>query len=138
MMYATERQCRACFAAVLVVSLLIACGGYGSRDTEQPPAEVNSLEPLRTAVHELVGEPTCKTVAQCRAIAFGSKPCGGPWTYLVYSTETTDSTRLAALVAEYNSREAQMNREEGRVSDCRFVPVPRLDCVDSRCMAESR
>jgi len=136
-MYSTERRWRTSSVAALVISLLTACGGHGSRDVQQPP-EASSLDNLRTVVQEVVGEPTCETVAQCRAIAFGSKPCGGPWGYLIYSTETTDSTRLAALVAEYNSREAQVNREEGRVSDCRFVPVPGLACVDSRCAAESR
>lgn len=82
----------------------------------------------------LIGEPTCADVSQCRAIAFGAKPCGGPWQYLVYSTAITDSTALAAAVARYNAREAEVNKAEGRMSDCSFVGPPRLARVNGRCV----
>lgn len=95
-----------------------------------------SLESLRNEVLGLVGEPTCSSSNQCRSIAFGSKPCGGPWSYVAYSTQTTDSAKLAAAVAEYNAREDRLNRELGTVSDCRFVTPPKLACVASHCSAE--
>ncbi len=125
------------FVAVLsvaaVITVIAACG------TKTPvPADqrtTHSLDSLRAEVRQLVAEPACDDANQCRSIAFGSKPCGGPWSYLVYSTQATDSAKLAAAVAQYNAREAQLNRELGRASDCRMVAPPRLDCVASRCAA---
>jgi hypothetical protein len=96
---------------------------------------VASLDSLRLVVRELVGEPTCEDAVQCRSVAFGAKPCGGPWSYLVYSVASSDSVRLAQAVAAYNSREAGVNRQEGRVSDCRMVTAPALECRDGTCVA---
>ncbi len=96
------------------------------------------LDSLRTAVHRLVAEPVCESVQDCRAVAFGAKPCGGPWTYLVYSVRATDSTRLARAVARYNQREEELNREEGRMSDCAFVTEPELECRAGRCATGGR
>ena len=127
--------------AALLVALLIVLFTAGCGTKKRPPPvresqnEAESLDSLRAAVLELIDEPVCKSVSQCRSIAFGSKPCGGPWAYLAYSVETTDSVKLAGTVADYTTYEARLNREESRASDCRFVSPPRLACVTSRCSA---
>lgn len=112
----------------------------GNADSSKPRAAVDSgrvasLADLRAEVMRLIGDAACSDVSQCRAIAFGTKPCGGPWQYLVYSTATTDSTALAAAVARYNSQEAALNKSEGRVSDCSFVAPATLKRVNGRCVA---
>ena len=120
--------------AMLVVLVVTACGG------SQPPnpgtstqLDEMSLDSLRATITVLIGEPLASSASQCRAIAFGSKPCGGPWSYLVYSTEVTDSVKLAQLVSFYTQREADLNRTEGRVSDCRAVMLPRISLSRGRC-----
>lgn len=65
----------------------------------------------------------------------GVKPCGGPRSYIIYSTSNTDSVDLAAAVARYDSLDAQRNRELGLVSDCRAVPRPSLTCSSGTCSA---
>lgn len=82
----------------------------------------------------MIGEATCSDVNQCRVIAFGAKPCGGPWQYLVYSIALTDSTVLTAAVTRYNTLEAELNKSEGRMSDCSFVAPPQLARVNGRCV----
>ena len=110
-----------------------------SRPAPDPASQAApSLDSLRTAVHRLVAEPVCESVQDCRAIAFGAKPCGGPWSYLVYSVRATDSARLAQMVARYNEREEELNREEGRMSDCAFVTEPELVCREGLCAAGRR
>ena len=125
------------FVAVLsvaaVITVIVACGTKAPVPADQRTA-AHSLDSLRAEVRQLVAEPACDDANQFRAIAFGAKPCGGPWSYLVYSVQTTDSARLAAAVERYNAREDELNRELGRVSDCRMVTAPRLDCVESRCV----
>lgn len=95
------------------------------------------LPELRAEVMRLIGDGACADVGQCRAIAFGAKPCGGPWQYLAYSTAITDSTALAAAVGRYNAKEAAINRAEGRVSDCSLVSPPKLVRENGRCVIAS-
>lgn len=95
----------------------------------------DSLAHLRDQIRELVGSAEATDVAGCRALAFGAKPCGGPWSYLIFSTEVTDSTALADLVRRYNGMEDRLNREEERASDCALVQRPRLGLEGGRCVA---
>ncbi len=131
------------------IALVAACSCLGCGPKPEPSAEhapqqlamqerALSLDSLRDAILAAIGEPRCSDASQCRAIAFGAKPCGGPWQYLVYSTAIADSAVLAATVADYNAEEARLNEEEGRVSDCRAVTHPRLACLEQRCATTQR
>ena len=74
------------------------------------------------------------TFFECKVIAFGSKPCGGPWSYLVYST-SIDEERLEALVESYNIYEQDYNMACDVASDCMFVTEPtELTCEDGKCV----
>ena len=80
-----------------------------------------------------IGGPICTGSGQCRTMEFGSKACGGPQSYLVYSTATTDSAALLILVKQFNALQDEMNRKYRRISDCGLPPRPRVGCVDGRC-----
>lgn len=112
----------------------------GSR-TPQPGdeslADTTRLRELREAVTREIGTPRCENRAQCGTMPFGAKPCGGPWSYLVYSRATTDTARLAAAVREYTVFQSGLNRRSGLVSDCRFTPRPAVDCVAGICVPDS-
>lgn len=94
-----------------------------------------SSDALRESIARQVGTAACSSSAVCRTLPLGSKPCGGPRRYLVYSMAVTDSARLAADAARYNQAEAQKNREEGLVSDCSMLIAPQVSCVSRRCVA---
>ena len=136
---ATARQGRTTSSAtvgtlITTVLVIVGCAANAPDPGDQSPGS-ESLDTLRAVVLQLVGDPVCDDVSQCRSMAFGAKPCGGPWSHLVYSAQTADSTRLARAVTRYNHREAQLNRELGRASDCQMVTAPRLSCVSCRCAA---
>jgi hypothetical protein len=134
------------WAALAVLSASIAC--QPAREAAQTPGETTPtpregaptppgetpVEDLRRDITSAQGEPTCSSADQCRTVAFGAKPCGGPRSYLIYSTAAADTARLATLVAEYNRLEAEANAREGRVSDCMFVAQPTVACVSGRCV----
>lgn len=120
--------------ALMAITALLGCSRTPSTSSNQAQP-LNGLDSLRRAVLELVREPTCGAAGQCRAAAFGAKPCGGPWSYVVYSTGTADTVRLAQAVAAYNAEEARLNEALGRVSDCRAVVRPSVACREGRCMA---
>lgn len=129
----------ACVLILVILPLGCAGAGHEQPPTAQPEATTltaaQTMDSLRLEIQELVGQAQASSVDNCRAIPFGAKPCGGPWTYLVFSTEKTDSAGLADLVGRYNAIEARLNREEGRISDCQFVTPPSLRLVDGRCRA---
>lgn len=97
------------------------------------PDDTTKERLLGDFIESYIADRTCTGPGQCRTMPFGDKPCGGPWTYLVYSTATTDSAALHVLVGEYNRLDGLMNVKYGRDSDCMFVLPPNVGCVDGRC-----
>jgi len=118
---------RLALAAVVIV--LAGCG-----------AAVSAEEVLRTRLQELGEEvvrligSACDRDEQCRLIALGHKPCGGPAAYRAYSTIDTDVALLETRAHEYNRLAEQYNRETGAVSDCAVVTPPMVTCAGGRCV----
>ena len=93
------------------------------------------LSEMNATIQNLAATSVCNESFECRSIAFGSKPCGGPWGYLVYST-SIDTLKLTKLVEKHNQLETTINQECDRSSDCAFVSPPqRLECEDNKCIA---
>lgn len=116
---------------LLATLLLPACIVHdGHDDLVGDEAERARLE---TQILDLIGDAPATAASQCQAIAFGSKPCGGPWRYLVYSTAHTDSARLGALVEQYNALDEKINIAKGMGSDCAFISRPTIVLNGGRC-----
>jgi hypothetical protein len=96
------------------------------------------LRHLKLAIDEEIGEPRADNVAQCKYIPFGAKPCGGPWSYLVYSTARTDESKLQRLVREFNALQKKINQEEQLGSDCSVPPEPELLLENGVCAAKRK
>jgi len=95
---------------------------------------LEEMQELKLDIDELIDSGSCTENSECLSIAFGSKPCGGPWSYLVYSS-SIDTDYLAILVADYNSAEEAYNNSCDVVSDCMFVAPPNeLACEDGKCV----
>ena len=107
-----------------------------SQDQAQLDSLRQRISALRSRVQAQVADPVATSLESCRAMPFGAKPCGGPWTYIVYSTEVADSTELEEIVARYNAVEAELNHRTGQTSDCAVVAPPRLTWDGSRCLVE--
>lgn len=92
------------------------------------------LTELKSNIETLAEESICSDEFECRYIAFGSKPCGGPWEYLIYTT-SIDTLALTSLVIEYNQLEASYNLNCNAVSDC-STPIPPIDfgCENNVCI----
>jgi hypothetical protein len=96
------------------------------------------LEELHGMIKKEIGTPTANEPSQCNLIGFGSKPCGGPWSYLVYSTAKTDDSRLKQLVSEFNELAKKINEERGLFSDCAVTPKPKVEFVDGVCTVKRK
>ncbi len=120
-------------AVSVAIAAMVAACTPAPRAADNAALADQSLDSLRAAVLELVGDPTATSMAQCRLIGFGAKPCGGPSSYLLYSMETTDSSALARAVAMYNEAAVRANRESGQMSNCQVETPPTLAVASGRC-----
>ncbi len=95
---------------------------------------LQDLQDLGITIENQASSSVCSDVFECRYIPFGSKACGGPCPYLVYST-SIDTLELQTLVTNYNERENNYNSTRGAVSNC-SVPIPptKFTCEDNQCI----
>jgi len=97
--------------------------------------EQQELAALKAEIENLASTSVCGDTFECKFIAFGSKPCGGPWSYLVYST-SIDTEELENMVEGYNRKEAIYNAKWGIASDCAVNNPPvSLICENNACVA---
>ncbi|XMO87801.1 hypothetical protein AAFN75_05815 [Algibacter sp. AS12] len=93
------------------------------------------LDDLKSEIEDLANASTCGDGFECKYIAFGSKPCGGTWNYLIYST-SVDTEALEELVKNYNRKESLYNEVWGIMSDCAVVTPPTsVSCENNACVA---
>lgn len=96
-------------------------------------AQFETLQNEKQRIKEYIASFPCDNTTGCSYIAFGSKPCGGPWEYLVYSN-AIDVTYLTNRIDFYNQDEARYNELYNIVSDCMVVnPPANVGCVDGVC-----
>lgn len=140
-------------AAVWISVSLLACedrdpivgpdndGDQQPVEEEQPVEEDQRTEEgdrarlmeMRREIDALIGDAEGASIADCRYAGLGSKPCGGPWEYIVYSVASTDSTALTERLTAYDAFEAEMNELYGYLSDCSIPNEPALVFRDGRC-----
>ena len=117
---------------IALFAIVFSCTNNSASLQEQDRYE---LEQLETEIEMLLSEEKCAENATCDFIAFGSKPCGGPWHYLVYST-SINTELLKLKVAEYNNKEAIYNKKWSISSDCMAALPPKsAECIDGICAA---
>lgn len=116
--------------ALLFSVLAITISGCNSGGVSK-----SDLDELESEILAIIGSAEASDSSFCKAVGFGSKPCGGHWQYLVYSSESIDESELLDLVSEYNELDAQRNQELGIGSDCQFVTEPGLSLTDGVCTA---
>ncbi|WP_347923138.1 hypothetical protein [Pontimicrobium sp. SW4] len=106
-------------------------------DEDNPPLtyeeERAELDIYKHKIEGLAAASICNEDTDCLFIGFGSKPCGGPLTYLIY-TSSIDIDQLLLWVEDYNQLEQELNEEWGIVSDCSVVNPPSgFECIDNTC-----
>jgi hypothetical protein len=122
--------------------LLAACAAHGGAQSAAQ-ADLQRATPSSAAagpndtlarIHALIGTPSCTEDSQCRSLAIGARPCGGPEGFLAYSTARSSETELQALSAIYQAERRKANTQSGRVSDCRALMDPGAVCRAGSCV----
>lgn len=119
---------------LFVIVLLFQSFQCESDDEERN--RIDQLEELqreKQSIKDYIATFTCDATLGCDYIAFGSKPCGGPWEYLVYSN-AIDSEYLTNRVNNYNLIELNYNNQYNINSDCAVVnPPTNVGCLNGIC-----
>ncbi|TFB12998.1 hypothetical protein E3V33_03400 [Candidatus Marinimicrobia bacterium MT.SAG.4] len=63
----------------LILVLTYSCG-----DDFNETDDLARLAALKTGLDLLVGEAKLLGIKRMQSAAFGAKPCGGPWEYLIF------------------------------------------------------
>lgn len=108
-----------------------ACSASGPG--AQLPAPAGSSAPLLEQIRALVGNAACTTSSQCHTLALGSRPCGGPQSYLAWSSATTDGAALRLLAQRYHDEQQARDAAAGLQSDCRMISDPGAECRAGTC-----
>jgi hypothetical protein len=98
--------------------------------------DLDQMAELRRMIKEEIGDARATNLTQCRSIAFGDKPCGGPASYLASSVAKTDEAKLKALVDDYNQQSKNYNIARKVLSDCMYVSAPKIELVEGVCKLE--
>lgn len=130
--------------AAFLASLGAACSGAAAPAPTTPaaapqpavaaaaavaPAPASLMQQLQAEI----GNAACDSNAQCKTIAVGHKACGGPESYLAYSTKTGDAAKVARLAADYSAERKAQNVKSGMMSTCSVVVDPGAVCNAGRC-----
>ena len=90
-------------------------------------AALNSPQLLR-AIREEVGVASCDNDRQCHSLGVGLKACGGPETYIAWSSKSGNRERLLDLVTHHRDARKKEHESSDMASNCRFVPDPGAVC----------
>lgn len=114
------------YLPVLSFFLLFACSAQENESSE-------TIEQIAVKINEMVGEAEASDLSYCEMMPIGVKPAGGPWGYLVYSSENLDTEELKRLVERYNELDAARNEEGGLFSTGDIATEPDLQLVGNKC-----
>jgi hypothetical protein len=117
---------------IALLAIVFGCTNNTEFSKEEDLAELNALY---EEIELLVDSGACSENSNCDYIAFGSKACGGPKTYLVFSS-SINVELLQQKVATYNALENSFNKRWGIISDCAYLLPPKsVECVNGKCTA---
>ncbi|MDP2636683.1 MAG: hypothetical protein ACPG5Z_11360 [Pseudoalteromonas sp.] len=85
---------------------------------------------LKTLTEDL----SCDTSTQCKVLPVGSRACGGPSSYLVFSTKNNDSQKVEQAAKQITTLESQFNAQTGMVSICQHLTAPATQCTSNKCV----
>jgi hypothetical protein len=128
-------------AFIVMMLLCIKCSSDNPLidDENDSPEETTisdegGLRQLREEILTMTSNKSCKNNSgSCKAIAFGSKACGGPASFLIYNSGNVNEAQLKAKVKKYNTLQVDHNIKAGLISDCMLLIEPAVSCINGTC-----
>ena len=120
----------------LILLLFLFIGSVSGCEQQENEQEITAknLEKQLAGIHAVIDAGSCSETGECRFLAYGSKACGGPQGYLIFS-DRIDVDALTKKVEEYSKAEDAYNKKFGIISDCMLAAPPeKLSCEDGKCV----
>jgi len=120
----------------LILALFLIIGSISGCEQAEADQEITAknLEKQLAEIHSVINADSCPETGECGFLAYGSKACGGPQGYLLFSNQV-DIEALTKMVEEYNKAEDAYNKKFGIISDCMYATPPeKLACVNGKCV----
>jgi hypothetical protein len=125
--------------------LTVACTATGASTAPgdaSPPAPASSPAAsgasIQAQLQQAIGTASCTQDSECRTLAWGAKACGGPASYVAWSSTQSDAALLQRLAQQHAQAERARNERSGMVSDCSMLIDPGAQCVAQRCVLRGR
>ena len=113
-------------AGLIAASFLGLAGAAAAVDAAA--ASASAAAEAQARVGSLIGDAACDSQSQCRTVGIGARPCGGPESWLAWSTRSTDARALQDAVQAQAQAAKEANRHSGLASDCQVRPEPTAVC----------
>ena len=120
---------------MLLLLSLSACSTAGPASTPAPNGEGAAL--LLAHMRSLVASASCTDAEQCKSVAIGARACGGPESYLAYSTVLTNPKQLQALALRHAEQRRAEVANAGLLSTCVMLLDPGATCRAGTCQLRS-
>lgn len=125
---------------ILTLLLLFGCtacsAGPGAAPAPAPsaPAPPTGLLPQ---IRALAADTSCTSSSQCHSLPLGARACGGPQSYMAWSSAHTDGAALRLLGKRAADQEKARIAAAGELSDCRMMADPGAECRAGTCQLRS-
>lgn len=120
--------------ALILLLLVLSTAGSCENSDENQEITLKDLQLQLEEINNLIDAQNCNDSSQCNYLAYGSKACGGPQGYLIFSSEV-DLDKLEKLVNTHTATEDLYNKQNQIISDCSLVSPPQtMECVDGKCL----
>lgn len=124
--------------ALAFASTFAACTGVAASAPAAPaPARASAPVATSTLMQQIqaeIGDAGCDSAQQCKTVAIGHKACGGPESYLAWSSKRSDAGKIASLAAAHTAERKAQNIKSGMMSTCSLVMDPGATCSAGRCV----
>ncbi|WP_372762273.1 hypothetical protein [Pseudoalteromonas sp.] len=101
---------------------------------DSKPVSEKSIQAAKDELTALITDPQCDAIEQCKVLAVGSRACGGPSSYVVYSTKTAEQQQVEKLAKQITQLESNYNTQNQMVSICQHLTAPSTQCVENKCV----
>lgn len=106
----------------------------GSPTSPAAPAAPTAASSLWQQIQAASANPACDNDSQCHTIGVGAKACGGPQSYLPWSSKQDDGAALKQLVERHAAALRAQDAREAMMSTCSVVSDPGASCRANRCV----
>lgn len=107
---------------------------HNEHKQEHSKVSIADIKVAKAELNTLIASTQCDTSAQCKVVAVGSRACGGPSDFAVYSTKTSNAAAVFAQSKKITSLESSYNAQNDIMSICQHLTTPSTQCIKNKCV----